>query len=295
MPSSVTNTVFVALAIVALHTEAQAASPEPCGSTSTKSGQTLRVNGSDVVLRSAPNAKSEKLINQKATQILKTTQYLTIDNTVTVVEECTQGEWSRVGVKEPNWLQNSHIGWVQSSSLRGQKKDSGGIVEFTEADFVWDEKTSPHKKTIVAGVNKVHRENSRCKTIDPGSAYISSSKGSPSDPVFYVTCGTGASIFNAFFSKSEVEKGTTLAAAKHIDRSRAIDLCESHAKSKANHPSTFSFSRVMDLAVNEHPNGRTTVTSSFTAKNSFNLELKHNIRCLLDANGLIEANISEAK
>jgi hypothetical protein len=295
MPSSVTNTLLVALAIVTLNGEAQAASPEPCGSASTKSGQTLRVNGSDVVLRSAPNAKSEKLINQKATQILKTIQYLTIDNTVTVVEECTQGEWSRVRVIEPDWLQSSHIGWVQSSSLRGQKKDAGGIVEFTEADFVWDKKTSPHKKTIVAGVNKVHRENSRCKTIDPGTAYISSSKGTPSDPVFYVTCGTGAGVFNAFFSKSEVEKGTTLAAAKHIDRSRAIDLCESYAKSKANHPSTFSFSRVMDLAVNEHPNGRTTVTASFTTKNSFNLELKHNIRCLLDANGLIEANISEAK
>lgn len=295
MPLFVTNTLLVALAIVALHAEAQAASPEPCGSASTKSGQTLRVNSSDVALRSAPNAKSEKLINQKATQILKTTQYLTIDKTVTVVQECTQGEWSRVGVIEPDWLKNSHIGWVQSSSLRGQKKDSGGIVEFTEADFVWDKKISPHKKTIVAGVNKVHRENSGCKTIDPGSAYISSGKGSASDPVFYVTCGTGASVFNAFFSKSEVEKGTALAAAKHINRSRAIELCESHAKSKATHPSTFSFSRVMDLAINEHPNGRTTVTSSFTAKNNFNLELKHNIRCLLDANGLIEANISKVK
>lgn len=295
MPSPVTKTLLVALAIVALHGEAQAASADPCGSGSTTSGQTLRVNGSDVVLRAAPNGKSEKLINQKATQILKTTQYLKIDNTVTVVEECTQGQWSRVRVKEPDWLQTSHIGWVQSSSLRGQNKDSGGTVTFTEADFVWDKKTSPHKNTIVAGVNKVHRENSRCKTIDPGSAYISSSKGSPSDPVFYVTCGAGASVFNAFFSKSEVEKGTILAAAKHIDRSRAIDLCESHAKSKANHPSTFSFSRVMDLAVNEHTNGRTTVTSSFTAKNSFNLELKYNIRCLLDANGLIEASISEAK
>lgn len=295
MPASITNTLLVAFAIVALHGEAQAASAEPCGSGSTKSGQILRVNGSDVVLHAAPNAKSEKLINQKATQILKTTQYLTIDNTVTVIEDCTQGQWSRVRVKEPDWLQDSHIGWVQSSSLRGQKKDSGGFVEFTEADFVWDKKTSPYKKIIVAGVNKLHRENARCKTIDPGTAYISSSKGSPSDPVFYVTCGTGAGVFNAFFSKSEVEKGTTLAAAKHIDRSRAIDLCESYAKSKTNHPSTFRFSRVMDLAVNEHPNGRTTVTSSFTAKNSFNLELKHNIRCLLDASGLIEANISEAK
>ncbi len=294
MPSFVTKTLLTALVISVLQSAAQA-SPEPCGSASIKSKQTLRVNGSDVVLRSAPNSKSEKLINQKASQILKTIHYLTIDNTVTVVEECTQGKWSRVHVKEPDWLQESHIGWVQSSSLRGQKKDSSGIVEFTEADFIWDKNTSPHKKTIVAGVNKVHRENSRCKTIDPGTAYISSSKGSPSDPVFYVTCGTGANVFNAFFSKSEVSRGTMLAASKHIDRSRAINLCESYAQSKAIHPSTFSFSHVMDLSVNEHPNGRTTVTSSFIAKNSFNLGLKHNIRCLLDTSGLIEANISEAK
>jgi hypothetical protein len=295
MLSLIKNILLVGLFIVALQVETQAASPDPCGSASTKSGQTLRVNGSDIVLRTTPNENSEKLINQKATQLLKTTQYLKIDNTVTVIEECTQGDWSRVRVIKPDWLQDSHIGWVESSLLRKQKKDSGGVFEFSEADFVWDQKTSPHKKIIVAGVNKIRRENSRCKTIDTGSAYISASKGSPSDPVFYVTCGTGANTFNAFFSKSEVEKGITLEAAAHIDRSRAIDLCESHAKSNVNHPSTLSFSRTMDLAVNEHPNGRTTVTSSFTAKNSFNLELKHNIRCLLDANGLIEANISEAK
>lgn len=295
MLPSLAKTLATAFAIAGLHIEAQAASVQACGTESTKSGQTLRVNGSGVVLYAEPNPKSEKLINQKATQILKTTEYLTIDNTVTVVEECNQRGWSKVRVTEPDWLRDSHIGWVQSTSLRGQKTDSGGKLEFTEADFVWDKKTSPHKKTIVAGVNKVSRENSRCKTIDPGSAYISSGKGSPADPVFYVTCDTGAGAFNAFFSKSEVEKGTALAAAKHIDRGQAIGLCESYAKSKTNHPSTFSFSRVMDLAVNEHPNGRTTITSSFTAKNSFNLELKHNVRCLFDGSGLIEANFSEAK
>ena len=185
--------------------------------------------------------------------------------------------------------------FVAAIAIIGLHSGAQAQVTFTEADFVWDKKITPHKKTIVAGVNKVHRENSRCKTIDPGSAYISSTRGSSSDPVFFVTCGTGAGAFNAFFSKSEVEKGGTLAAANHIDRNRAIELCETHAKSKTTHPSTFSFSRVMDLAVTEHPSGITTVSSSFTAKNSFNLELKHNIRCLLDSTGLIEANISESQ
>jgi len=51
----------------------------------------------------------------------------------------------------------------------------------------------------------------------------------------------------------------------------------------------------MDLAVTEHPNGRTRVNSTFTAKNSFNLEVKFKIACLLDENGFIEANINESE
>lgn len=206
MPSSVTNIVLVTLALIALHGPAQAASPEPCGYGSTKSGQIFRVNGSDVFLRSSPNTKGEKLINHKASRALNSTEYLKIDNSVTVLEECSQGEWSRVRVKEPDWLQDSHIGWVQRSSLRGQKKDRNGIVEFIEADFIWEDRTAPYKKTIIAGVNKIHRENPRCKTIDPASADISPSKSTPSHPVFFVTCGSGLSVFNAFFSESDVEK-----------------------------------------------------------------------------------------
>lgn len=166
---------------------------------------------------------------------------------------------------------------------------------FTESDFYFDKKTEPYKSIIIVGVNKVHRENSRCKKIDPSSAYISSSKGTASNPVFFVTCGSGVNVFNAFFSKSDVEEDFKLTATKHIDKSLAIKQCENYAKSNATHPSTVDFSRFMDLAVTEHPNGNTTVKSSFTAKNSFNLELKYNIRCLSNASGLFESNISEAK
>jgi hypothetical protein len=112
--------------------------------------------------------------------------------------------------------------------------------------------------------------------------------------VFFVTCGKGANVFNAFFSKSEVEKGSVLAAAKHVEKSHAIELCEQFARSRTNHPSTVKFSRVLDMTVTEHSNGRTSVQSSFKAKNSLNLELKYNVRCLMDAAGLFEGNISEA-
>ena len=115
------------------------------------------------------------------------------------------------------------------------------------------------------------------------------------NPVFFVTCGKKHKVFNVFFSKSDVEEDKKFRAKKHISEVEAIALCENYAKANARHPSTVDFSKVMDLSVYETPNGRTRVTSTFTAKNSFNLELKHNIYCLLDNSGLIEASISEAK
>jgi len=268
---------------------------QSCGSSSTKTGKTYKINGSEINVRKGPGINFNKIVNQKATKILKKTHYITLDNSVTVVEECSQGKWSKIRVTNPSYLSQSHRGWIASKFLCSKKVDSSGKELFTEADFYFDKKTRPYKNIIISGVNKIHRENSRCKDIDTSSAYISSTKGSKSNPVFYVTCGKKSKIFNVFFSKSDVENDKKFKAKRYINKSRATNLCENYAKSKASHPSTVDFSRIMDLSIYETPNGRTRVTSTFTAKNSFNLELKHRISCLLDSNGLIEASISEAK
>ena len=266
-----------------------------CESGTVRSGQKRRVNGSEHILHADADAGSPKLVNQKATRGLGKTHYLSISSSVTVMEECTLNGWSRVRVIEPNWLADSHIGWVPTSALRSEERDSSGYIIFSEKDFDFDADTRPYRDIIIAGVNKAHREDQRCKKIDTGTADISQSRGSPADPVFYVTCGEGVNVVNVFFSKSEIEKDKTLRAPQHVSRSSAIDACEQYAKQSATHPSTVKFSRIMDLAVTEHPNGRTTVISSFTAKNSFNLEEKFEIHCLMDATGLFEAEITQAQ
>lgn len=283
-----------ALALLVFASSAQGAVPESCGTGSTSTQKTYQVNGSGIELLATPSASGAKLLNEKATAALKRPHYLAIDSSTTVIEECTRAGWSRVRVTEPEWLRATHQGWVPSNVLRGKIVDAGGVREFVEADFIWDSRTIPHKKVIIAGVNKVHRENARCKQIDPGSAYISKDRSTAADPVFFVTCGSGAGVFNAYFSRSEVSQDVKLSEKAHIGKARAISLCEARVKSQATHPSTVDFSRIMGTAVHEHPNGRTSVTTSFTAKNSYNLELKYNVRCLLDSSGLIEANLSEA-
>ena len=72
---------------------AYGATIEPCGSGSVTTGKSYAVNGQKVPLLATP--KGAKLINKKATAALHTTQYMSIDNSVTVTEQCTQSGWSR--------------------------------------------------------------------------------------------------------------------------------------------------------------------------------------------------------
>ncbi|NOZ65938.1 MAG: SH3 domain-containing protein, partial [Alphaproteobacteria bacterium] len=164
-------------------------------------GKSYKIKGTEINVRQGPSTKDDKIINQKATAILHKTHYITIDNSVTVYEECSVGSWSKIRVTDPEWLTSSHRGWIASKFLRRKNVDASGLEIFTEDDFIWSNKISPYKDIIIAGVNKIHRENSGCKDIDPASAYISGSKGTISNPVFFVTCGKGAGIHNVFFSK----------------------------------------------------------------------------------------------
>lgn len=181
-----------------------AESVRACGDADTKTGKVYKGKGSGINVRVGPGINFSKIINQKATRILKKTHYVTIDTSVTVYEECVQGVWSKIRVTKPDYLSQSHRGWVMSKFLRAKKTNSSGVEVFMEADFLFDKNTQPYKKTIISGVNKIHRENPRCKNIDPSSAYISSSKGSKLKPVFFVTCGSGYKAFNVFFSNSGV-------------------------------------------------------------------------------------------
>lgn len=242
-------------------------------------------------LRKSPNG--EKIVNEKATRALGTTSYQSIDNSTTVEIQCIDGDWARVRVATPEWLKE-HVGWVERSALAPPLRP-GEVRDFVDADFVWDKDTKKVKTIIIRTVNRIQREDPRCKTaIYPSSVAKSMTESkAQKKPVYFVNCGDGAESVNVYFDANRVDDPTPFRAPGHIDQMRATDLCEAYAKANATHPSTVDFSRVLDLSISEHPNGRTRVISSFTAKNSFNLELKFRINCLLDENGLIEASAFE--
>lgn len=265
--------------------------PQPCGDGGITSNELAAVNA-EFELRTGPSRSADRIKNEKASAAIGETMYQNIDNSTTVRRLCKGKNWSEVQIAEPSWL-SSVRGWAPNSVLREIERDESGGRVYESRDFTWDADTRRYKSQIVAAVNKIVRENDRCKTIDPATVAKSSGRSQPGKPVFFVTCNEGASAFNVWFEPSEIIAGKRFAAAQNISKAAATDACEQAVKSAAMHPSTVSFSRVLDVAFLPHASGRSRLLSSFTAKNSFGLELKYRVSCLFDGTQLIETSIAE--
>lgn len=277
--------------VTATETRVAAAPARTCAVGQPASGNVVAVT-KDYDLRKTPSASGEKIKNQKASAAIGKTMYHQIDSSTTVRHLCVDGDWSEIRIVTPEWL-NFVQGWVPNNVLRGIERTASGVRLYVESDFYWDNDTSRYKPQIVAVVNKIAQQHAGCATLDTGTVAKSSSRSKPNDPVFFVTCNPSSGVpFNVWFRHTDADK--TFTALKPISRGDAILACEQAAKSAATHPSTVDFSRFMDVSYMAREDGRVALDSSFSAKNSFNLELKFKIRCLFDGNTLIESNVVEA-
>ena len=253
------------------------------------------IGSSEHTLRTAPNGN--KVVNEKGTRVLGRTQYQSIiaDNSTRVQVQCVDGDWARVQITSPEWLKE-HKGWVERSALWTPLKP-GEIRQFTEADIVWDKDTTKAKAVIIKAVNRLHREDPRCKDrIDLYAVEKADTESKArKKPVYSVPCGEENNQANVYFDAQQVDDPTPFRAPGHINHIKAVDLCEDYAKIKSSHPSTVDFSRVLDLHTYEYSDGRTLVNSTFTAKNSFGLELKFEIHCFLNEHGFVDGVITEAR
>lgn len=84
-------------------------------------------------LRSGPSADAERLVNQKATEMLGETHYMSVDPSVSVRVLATEGEWVEIQVSQPNHLRDSHRGWTPRSTVNfGQSSDRlNGWIRYT--------------------------------------------------------------------------------------------------------------------------------------------------------------------
>lgn len=150
-------------------------------------------------IRTSPSDAGDRIKNEKASDALGSIQYHEIDISTTVKQLCAQGDWTKVQITSPEWL-NFVKGWVPNRVLRGIDRTADGVRVWVESDFIWDDHTTPFKTKIIAAVNKITREHRGCDDIDPTSTAMSPSRSKPGKPVFFVTCGFNhGTAFNVWF------------------------------------------------------------------------------------------------
>ncbi|MBX3413429.1 MAG: hypothetical protein KF708_12135 [Pirellulales bacterium] len=70
-------------------------------------------------LRSGPGPDYERKVNQTATDKLGKIHYLSVDSSVTVTVLQSKGDWAKIQVTQPDFLRESHRGWVPRDVLQG--------------------------------------------------------------------------------------------------------------------------------------------------------------------------------
>lgn len=93
-----------------------------------KSNSIFGIEGEEIVIRKGPGNEFDKLVNQKATEILHKTQYASVDYTCKVEAIEEKNGWTKIIVVEPNWLSESHQGWIETKYILKNKNQDSEIL-----------------------------------------------------------------------------------------------------------------------------------------------------------------------
>jgi hypothetical protein len=92
------------------------------------------IEGENIPVRVGPGKKFDKKINEKATKSLGTAQYCEVDYSVKVKVLEVKGDWSKIEIIEPDWLKDTHTGWIPSKDIKTGKEK---VIDFKlkESDY----------------------------------------------------------------------------------------------------------------------------------------------------------------
>lgn len=97
----------------------------------------FRIKGIGIILRDGPGNSYEKLVNKKASDALGETVFLEVDNSCMVEILDTDKDWSKIAVVEPEWLVDTHTGWIESKHILTNEvsNNSTNVIPITKDDF----------------------------------------------------------------------------------------------------------------------------------------------------------------
>jgi hypothetical protein len=287
------NHIFAVLTvlIILFGDDALSAPPKACDGADQITGQQLKVVGDIVEIRTGPGKSHDAVINQKASRILETTIYAAIGDTTTVYEECVLGEWSWIRVTDPDYLSDSHRGWIPTSSLdKGQ--DLGGdpyartissyaLTPYTKAQYP---KTVQQYGSRLPEIEKMRRKAAEM-AVDSGKCdqvqmvELSDSKSTLDHLHFWVDCRNGERIY---LDEHQIAAGSPVKTQKEKawTKDAALQACSQAIKDRALLPSEVDIHVILGTEFYQAPTTHNMVLRmNFDAKNAFGAELPYTATC----------------
>lgn len=158
---------------------------------------------------------------------------------------------------------------------------------FKEKDIHLYKDEKLYAKTIIKGLNKLAKEDPRCrKSIYWGGLSKSKTK-SNGYPTFFATCDSTT----VYFSEKDLGEKKKFKAPVYIGSKKAYDLCREVPKYFEDWRDWHHKYKKRNWESREYKNGRTTVVVRMSSKEH---DIDYHIICLLDEKGLIEAAIDGA-
>lgn len=265
--------------------------PPPACSGHTATGSKLNVLGDKINVRSGPGTNHPKVVNQKATRILGKTHHITIDSSTVVYEECVSGEWSWVRVLEPDWLRDSHRGWVASRFLdKGQevaddpyrrKISSSALTPYTRKSYPKTFQTYGSRmkeiETLRRHAAKMAVDSGKCDFVTMSD--LSTSRSTLRHLQFWVDCRNGQRIY---LDEFEIQRKGLVAteAEKAWSEPSARKACAEAIKARSLIPSEVDIHQILGTSFYKAPQTHNAVlTMDFDARNAFGEEIPYTAKC----------------
>lgn len=281
--------IFVTLTIV--FCQNLTAAPPECKSADQITGKQYGVVGTGIEIRQGPGQNHEKKVNEKATKVLGSTQYLMIDDSTMVVEECIVGGWSWIRVVDPKWLSDSHRGWVPTAALnKGQNLGSdpyaGKISSYALSPYTPDQypKTVQKFGSRLPEIERMRRRAAEM-AVDSGKCdqaqivELSDSKSTLDHLYFWVDCRNGERIY---LDEFQIGAGSAVKTQKEKawTKEAAMRACSRAIKDRALLPSEVDIHVILGTEFYQAPTTHNMVLRmNFDAKNAFGAELPYTATC----------------
>lgn len=235
------------------------------------------------------------IVNEKYKEMTGKIDYLSVDSSTKLVEECVDGDFSYIRVTAPDYFVDTHKGWIKQADLdKGQTLENeydryiSQIVKLKYNPDDWDElhlllgQDFEKVNTLRYSAAKFIIDNKKCAYIDDSNVDVFN-YGTKDNLRFLIECRNDERIH---IDEKTISQGGTIKTdlEKAIPESLAIEKCNTLINSKAKKFGEVDIYSVTGTSYTVNKRfGNAVVNVYFDVKNKLGIKEKFKARCFFES------------